>query len=121
MLKTLMFVQTPSALPLLASQALSTSRFSSTEGVGAVALFCSRTSKAQSLDQGYPRKSVAEVRADSPHLPRLQLAGVLQHLPAVPKIPLEISWPLQKDFKARNPKPSTPALSRAKRQRLGRC
>lgn len=66
MLKTLMFVQTPSALPLLASQALSTSRFSSTEGVGAVALFCSRTSKAQSLDQGYPRKSVAEVRADSP-------------------------------------------------------
>lgn len=120
MLKKLMFVQTPSALLLLASQALSTSRFSSTEGAGAVALFYSRTSKAQSLDQGYPRKSVAEVRADSPP-PRLQLAGVLQHLPAVPKIPLEISWPLQKDFKARNPKPSTPALSRAKRQRLGRC
>ena len=84
-----------------------------------MALLYSGTSKAQSLDQGYPRKSVAEVRADPPS-PKLQLTGVLQHFPAPPKTPLEISWPLQKDFKARNPKPSTPALSRAKRHRLGR-
>lgn len=80
-----------------ASQALSTSRVSSTEGAGAVALLYSGSSKAQSLDQGYPRKSVAAVRADTPdHVsPRLQLAGVLQ-----PKLPLKspgqcrrTSWP----------------------------
>lgn len=109
----------PPPLSLPASQALSTSRFPST-GVGDWALLYSRASTAQSLDQGYPRESVAQLRTDPPPTPRLQLAGVLQHLPAQPKTPLEISWPMQKGSKARNPKLSTPGLSGAKRHRLCR-
>lgn len=87
--------------------------------MGDGALLFGRASKAQSLDQGYPRESVAELRTDPPNpaSPRLRLAGVLQHLPVRPKTPLEISWPMQKDSKARNPKLSTPALSAAKRHR----
>lgn len=108
----------PPPLSPLASQALSTSKFPST-GVGDRALLFSRARKAQSLDQGYPRESVAELRTEPPRAasPRLRLADVLQHLPAQPKTPLEISWPMQKDSRARNPKLSTPALSGAKRHR----
>lgn len=73
-----------------------------------MSLLYSRTSKAQSLDQGYPRKTVAEVRADPPPTPKAAARWCIAASPCSIK---EISRPLQEDFKTRNPKPSSPALS----------